>query len=312
MLAVLATLCRAVVALCVLVSAFAQAQPSNPLAPADPFTGVFRHAQVQLELARDGSEYRGMLAVNGQRLPVTGRAEQGVLRGGFTVQGATFAFAVKTRPEGGLLLESDGATYVLERAAPVANPLASPSAPPAVPARGLTGVWRNAEMVIRIAPDGTAVIGGASYRYMIQGTTLTVTGNDGTFAMPFLVDGDNLTLSVGGRTSMFHRLGEEAEAKPNDLAGRWCAAVPQTGGDGKATVRACLTLTPDGKFVYAPESSTGPDERDAGTWSVTDNGLILRSRLQGVVNFKLERRTNPETQRQTLVINGLSYESAKP
>lgn len=300
------TLRRAAAVLCVLASAVAQTPPTNPLAPADPFTGQFRHAQVQVELARDGGEYRGVLAVNGQRLPVTARAEQGVLRGGFTVQGATFAFALKQRPEGGLLLESDGATYVLERAVPVANPLAG------APVRGLTGVWRNAEMVIRIAPDGTAVIGGAGYRYTIQGTTLTVTGNDGTFAIPFLVDGDNLTLSVGGRTSMFHRLGEEAEAKPNELAGRWCATVPQTGGDKTATVRACLTLTADGKFVYAPENQTGPDERDAGTWSVTDNGLILRSRLQGVVNFKLERRTDPQTQRATLVINGLAYESAKP
>ncbi len=90
--------------------------------PAGDFSGTYQDPRLTVEISADGAGYGGTIRMGEQRFPLTGRVENGTLRGTFTSQGNDYSFtATRTGPD--LTLITDGTTYVLKRGG---NPLARP------------------------------------------------------------------------------------------------------------------------------------------------------------------------------------------
>lgn len=194
---------------------------------------------------------------------------------------------------------------------------------------GLVGRWQGPESVIQINADGTLLIGQIPYRYTVQDSTLTLIGFDGTLPMPFLLQGDTLTVSINGQQAVLQRIAGAAASgasapgggTPGELAGKWCymSNVSGTSGGGRMSDE-CFTIYADGTYQYHQETSSSgsygssaSQQDDSGTWSLRGNTLAVVSRTQGATSYTLEKRNHPKnTNDPMLCLDGRCYVTYGP
>jgi len=191
---------------------------------------------------------------------------------------------------------------------------------------GLTGKWQGPQGIVQINADGSMLIQGVPYRYSVQGSTLTLIGNDGTLPVPYQLDGDALTVTLGGQVVTLKRLGAESAAQAEasggvaaELVGKWCyfSSFSATAGGGSMTDE-CFTLFPDGTYQYHREGSisayapnvygaTASQTDDTGTWRLSGTTVTVVSRTQGTNTYTLEKRNHPKTGDPMVCLDGRCF-----
>jgi len=325
------------------------------LAQRDPFAGVFVNDKITLELKGAGGKYTGTLTVQGQSFPATAvAAGASSASGTFTAAGRAFPFTLA--PYGnGFRLSSEGSEYLLVRKVEAATtpataagrtgenpapPDLSPSPPsadgqaktpaldrlkPVPPTQSgivgygpsIVGYWRNATGYAKFNADGTGTIDGQDGRYQIRGDQITLMGAQGQVTLPFSVEGDRLTLMVGGNAVVLNRAKEETGAGSvhMELVGKWCwmSQTNATNGGARQSNR-CITLNANGTYQYAgltdsynPYGGATSQSSDSGTWSATDTTLTARSASGRVTVYRLEKRNHPKNKDPMIVLNGDTF-----
>ena len=191
---------------------------------------------------------------------------------------------------------------------------------------GLVGHWKSSEATVQIKDDGTLILNGSPFRYVVKGNNIIIGNDEGMMQFPFRLAGDTLNVEVDGRTVVYRRLNEDeaqtaasSGANPPELVGKWCymSNVNATGG-GRMSNR-CFTLYANGTYdFYGETSSSGPvassasQESDSGTWSVSGGTITAHSRSRGTLVFPLEKRNHPKTGDPMLVLDGDAYVTYSP
>ncbi|HKO59540.1 MAG TPA: hypothetical protein VJV03_00140 [Pyrinomonadaceae bacterium] len=191
---------------------------------------------------------------------------------------------------------------------------------------GLVGHWKSPEATVQIKEDGTLILNGSPFRYVVKGNTIVIGNDEGVMQFPFQLSGDTLNVQVDGRTVVYRRLSEdEAEnaassgANPAELVGKWCYMSNVNSSGGGRMSNRCFTLYANGTYeFYAETSSSGPvassasQESDSGTWSVSGGTITANSRARGTLVFPLEKRNHPKTGDPMLVLDGDAYVTYSP
>lgn len=259
----------------------------NPLAvSSDPFSGVFQNEQLKLDLSRKGSEYRGVILLGGQSLPVKAQANAGKLTGTFESGGQPYSFQA-TRAGTRLTLTTDGATHVLDKVG-VPTPAQTSANSPVV------GQWRTPNGTVSILADGTAKIGEKTHQWTVENNVITFTGNGEALKVPFELVGNNWTWKFPDGRLALTRITSNATVPTaaDGIVGNWQGpnGAMQINLDGSATIggvqyrytQAASQLTlagPDGTFVATVQLSgdnmawlingkTLNFQRAANTWAV--------------------------------------------
>jgi hypothetical protein len=196
------------------------------------------------------------------------------------------------------------------------------------PKEGIVGRWRSSEATVQINEDGTLILNGETYRYVVRGANITLANNEGALTFPFKLSGDTLQVLVDGRLVTYKRLsGEAAEdslssaagGNPSELVGKWCYMSNVNSSGGGRMSNSCFTLYGNGTYEYFSEtSSSGPiassasQESDSGTWRVAGRTLTANSRARGTLNFTLEKRNHPRTGDPMLVLDGDAFVTYSP
>jgi hypothetical protein len=172
--------------------------------------------------------------------------------------------------------------------------------------RGLVGSWQGQKGSVTLNADGSAVFNGISCRYSVEGNTLTMSGTDGDFPLPFTLSGNTLTLTIRGEPATFKR-GTGAQRgtsagggnHPPALAGQWCFFSGSNTGQISSASQECVTLNSNGTYTYSANSDssnqyggTASQGSDQGTWSVSGSTMTANSQSKGVLNYQLELRNN--------------------
>jgi hypothetical protein len=197
---------------------------------------------------------------------------------------------------------------------------------PPKPSGGLVGHWKSSEATVEIKDDGTLILNGSAFHYVVKGKNIIIGNDEGVMQFPFELSGDTLNVQVDGRTVVYRRLSEgqaqssaSSGSNPHELVGKWCymSNVNATGG-GRMSNR-CFTLYENGTYeYYAETSSSGPiassasQESDSGTWSVSGATITANSRSRGTLVFQLEKRNHPKTGDPMLVLDGDAYVTYSP
>jgi len=277
--------------------------------------GVWQTARGPVSINTDGSAVIGdkthRWTLDGNVIVFTGGGE--ALRVPFELQGDTWTWKF---PEGQL---------VLTRGAGAGSAVA-----PASPLQAITGNWQGPNGAAQINPDGTAMVGGVSYRYVYNGSQLTLSGPDGTYVATVAAQGDSMTWTVNGKTLAFQRAtpawtlggGSGTGAILPELVGKWCDMSTLNNSTGVMSRSACFTLLADGTYQYAAESGasgataagapygTASQDDDTGTWKATADSITATSRKTGVRTFRLEKRNHPKTGDPMLVLDGQAFVTA--
>lgn len=193
--------------------------------------------------------------------------------------------------------------------------------------KGLTGRWKSSEATVQINDDGTLILNGSSFRYVVKGNVIVIGNDEGVMQFPFELKGDTLNVEVDGRTVVYKRIaGDAAESSsmasgslPMDLVGKWCYMSNVNSSGGGRMSNRCFTLYENGTYeFYAETSSSGPvassasQEYDSGTWSATANTITRNSRSLGTQTYPLEKRNHPKTGDPMLVLDGDAYVTYSP
>jgi len=199
---------------------------------------------------------------------------------------------------------------------------------PTSPVQAIVGSWQGPNGAAQINPDGTALVGGVSYRYTLTGDQLKLFGPDGTFVATVQTAGDSMTWLINGKTLNFQRAastwtlnGAAANGVLPELIGKWCQATNLNNNTGAYSRSTCFTLLADGSYQYAadfdatgqiPAGAYGANaaNSDSGTWTATADSITSRSKKTGVRTFRLEKRNNPKTGDPMLVLDGDEFTTA--
>ncbi len=282
------------------------------------WSGSWKGANIELAVQPVGlGAYKGTLVFEGKSFPISAKAYADKLNGTFAVDGTSFAFSVERGGDGHVTLSSEGTRYLLAPAA--RNPLrgggggAAPS---------LVGEWQGPQGVVRFDANGGVFFGGQNYRYAVNGSTLTLTANDGQVPLAFQLNGDVLTLGSGSQTIRLTRLAASVAAGGGvlpELVGKWCyqANVYATNGGGRSSSQ-CFTLNADGTYQYFgetdsynPNGGATSNSSDAGTWTATETTITANSRFKPPVTYRLEKRNHPKNVNDPmLVLDGQAFVTA--
>lgn len=194
---------------------------------------------------------------------------------------------------------------------------------PKVKERGIVGRWQSSEATVQINDDGTLNLNGATYRYAVKGSNITLANNEGALTFPFKLSGDTLQVLVDERLVIYKRisgsgseenLGNVSARHPRELFGKWCYMSNVNSSGGGRMSNSCFTLHENGTYEYYSEtSSSGPiassasQESDSGTWSVSGNTLTAQSRARGTLTFSLEKRNHPKTGDPMILLDGDAF-----
>jgi hypothetical protein len=205
------------------------------------------------------------------------------------------------------------------------------AATPEAGGTGLVGRWQGPQGITQINADGTMLINDVPYRYIVQGSILTVVGSDGSAAIPFQLRGDSLTITSGGQSAVLQRMAANAPAAGQnagspasaaELAGKWCAFSNfNANAGGGSMTDECFTLNANGSYSYHREASMsayapgiwgGTTSRtdDAGTFQLLGTRLTVNSRTQGTKTYNLEKRNHPKNGDAMLCLEGTCFVTA--
>ncbi|MDQ4120387.1 MAG: hypothetical protein M3209_02965 [Acidobacteriota bacterium] len=202
----------------------------------------------------------------------------------------------------------------------------------AAPEKTLVGRWQSDEATVEIRSNGTIVINGETYSYEINGSTITISDNEGSMDIPFQLNGDQLVVRFEGRRIVYRRIAAaksketSADSKTKvraggvlpDLVGKWCylSSVNLNSSNSRMTNR-CFTLNEDGTYEYYSETSTSGSvassastETDVGRWSATETTITARSNKYGEITYSLEKRNHPKNGDPMLIVDGDAFVTA--
>lgn len=189
----------------------------------------------------------------------------------------------------------------------------------------MVGEWQGPQGPVRFNADGTMIIAGQNYRYSIDGKTITLIAQDGQVPIPFELNGDVMTMGMGGQSIRLTRIGGAAAIGAMvpkaaagrsggvmpELAGKWCyqANVYATNGGARSSTQ-CITLNADGTYKYFGESdSYNPNggatsnSWDEGTWTATETSITANSRVKGTTTtYRLEKRNHPKNVNDPMIV----------
>jgi hypothetical protein len=192
---------------------------------------------------------------------------------------------------------------------------------------GLAGRWQSPDSVVEIKTDGSLTIDGTPYRYTVQGSVLTLIGYDGSVPVPFRLEGDTLTVSLGGEAVTLQRIrpgqtpgaGGSGGGGIADLAGKWCYVSNFTANVGGRVSDECFTISRNGTYSYHRETSSSgaygssaSQEDDSGTISLSGSTLTVQSRAQGTLTYQLVKRNHPKTNDPMLCLSGQCFVTFGP
>jgi hypothetical protein len=201
------------------------------------------------------------------------------------------------------------------------------------PKNPLIGHWLSEDGTkVEVRGNGTLTINGEEYAYKVKNSVINVIGEDGAMAIPFLLEGDKLTVEVEGREMIYKRVKAGAastgsgtgignrssagEGVMQALVGKWCYMSSLTGSNSYMSSR-CFVLHANGTYEYSAESSSGGaygstagQSYDSGRWSATATTLTAYSNSQGKVVYPIELRNHPRTGDPMIVVDGDAYVTA--
>lgn len=195
----------------------------------------------------------------------------------------------------------------------------------AKPKNPLVGYWlcESDGTKLQIRENGSLTINGGEYVYKIKGSVITVTGDEGSMAIPYTLARDTLTVDVEGREMVYERMkGDTAKATGKvggvmqQLVGKWCYMSNLTGSNSRMSNR-CFVLNANGTYEYSSETSSSgtyggsaSQEYDSGRWSATTSTLTANSNNNGQIVYPMELRNHPKTGDPMIVVDGDAYVTA--
>lgn len=317
------TLYAGIVPLCLSILAgaiTAAAQIGNPSRePADPWPGTFQDGQLRMELAAHGAGYSGNITSGGAAIPFSARRKGDSLEGSISLGGQELVFTATLAGNVLTVLTPDGVRHTLRRQGG-ATPSQTPATAPA--AGGIAGEWRSPQGSMRFAPDGSAVINGSTYRYVVREHVLVLIGSEGDLEAPFELKGNTLTLTLMRRPVNLERVtpntppaSSSSGGRPVELAGMWCyQSNVYANNGGAASASICFVLNADGSYEYNglrdsynPFGGATSEAHDAGTWTATETSITFQSRSKGPVTYRLQKQNHPKTGDPMLILNGMAF-----
>lgn len=198
----------------------------------------------------------------------------------------------------------------------------------AKPKNPLVGFWlcEADGTKVEIRDNGSLTINGEEHIYKIKDSVINVTGEEGSMAIPFVLDRDTLTVEVEGREMVYGRMkGSTAKATgkvsgssdvTQQLVGKWCYLSNLTGSNSRMSNR-CFVLNANGTYEYSSETSSSganggsaSQEYDSGRWSATATTLTANSNNNGQAVYPMELRNHPKTGDPMIVVDGDAYVTA--
>ncbi len=197
----------------------------------------------------------------------------------------------------------------------------------AAPKDPLVGRWKSDEAVIEFRSNGRITINDEEYAYKVKSSVITVTGEEGSLAFPFELDGDTLTVDVQGREVIYKRMKTGGTggittgiARENtgeqiipEFVGKWCYLSSLTGSNAYMSSR-CFVLHPNGTYEFSAESSssgaygsTAGQSYDSGRWTATRTTLTAYSNKNGKIVYPIELRNHPKNRDPMIVVDGDAY-----
>lgn len=195
---------------------------------------------------------------------------------------------------------------------------------PKPPENPLVGNWQSEEGIkVQIRENGTLTINGEEFAYKVKKAVITIVGEEGAAAMPFVLDGDTLTVEFEGREIVYERVKAGAKntaAKTNTgegiiqaFVGKWCYLASMTGNNSYSSSR-CFILNANGTYTYSSESSTSgayggtnSQSSDSGRWTATRTTLTAYSNTNGKIVYPIELRNHPKNGDPMIIVDGDAY-----
>ncbi len=210
---------------------------------------------------------------------------------------------------------------------------AQPASTPAGIDKAIVGAWNGNGESMEFKPDGTCLYANNVFKYTAGGGQITLTTPQGTTVIPYTIKGAQLVINVNGQDYVYNKGNAQAANKqpvstgqksvPPELAGNWCVMRSTSTNSGGSFSSECITLNPDGTYIYSSESSmsvntpdlaggTSSQGGDRGTWWMEGERFFYNSPTYGTGSYRLEKRNHPKnTSDPMIVLDGKAYVTTK-
>jgi len=191
---------------------------------------------------------------------------------------------------------------------------------------GLTGIWQGQQGKIIFYPDGLLIYNGTSYNYTSYGSSLSITGTDGSVTFNFNLQGNQLTLTQNANSATYSRTGDIGSDRVDPLlVGKWCmiSSSYNSYSGGGSSREECITLNSDGTYEYfysgslsaytADQSAyggTASQNSDRGLWKTDGETILSVSQTTGKSNRYSLLKQNEQNGDPAILIGGRKFVTA--
>lgn len=195
---------------------------------------------------------------------------------------------------------------------------------------GIVGFWTGNNESIEFRSNGECLYQEQTYPYTLVEDHVVLQTSEGNLMMSYKVEGNQLTLGVGGQTLIYTRGKSDAQRTQNvsakgagnvarELVGKWCYVNVTSSNSGGSSSEQCITLYENGTYEYYGETSrsvngltysggTSSQGSDRGTWTYNGSRIFYQSQTgQGSGSYALEKRNHPKTNDPMIVLDGTTY-----
>lgn len=193
-------------------------------------------------------------------------------------------------------------------------------------ASGLTGIWQGQQGKIIFYPDGLLLYNGTSYNYTSYGSSLSITGTDGSVTFNFNLQGNQLTLTQNANSATYSKTGDIGSDRVDpQLVGKWCMITSSYNSysGGGSSREECITLNSDGTYEYfysgslsaytADQSAyggTASQNSDKGLWKTDGETIISVSQTTGKTDRYSLLKQNEQNGDPAILIGGRKFVTA--
>ena len=187
----------------------------------------------------------------------------------------------------------------------------------------LIGVWSGQQGRIIFYPDGNLIFNGTSYTYSLSGNSILITTSEGSATLMYALSGKQLTISYNGGSSIYVRASSlNADVVDASMTGKWCIMSNSYNAysGGGSSSEECITLNPDGTYIYYSSSSrsaytagqgayggTANQNSDRGSWKTDGHTIVSVSQNTGKTTRYSLAKENAKNGDATLVIGGSRF-----
>lgn len=201
--------------------------------------------------------------------------------------------------------------------------------------KSLFGTWSGNGESMEFKPDGTCLYAGHTFKYTASGGQITLITQQGNAVIPYTVRGGQLVINSNGQDFTYNKGTAGAQTTntqpastgqksvPPELAGNWCVMKSTSSSTGGSFSSECITLNPDGTYIYSTESSrsvqtqdlaggTSSQGGDRGQWWMEGDRLFYNSPQYGTGSYRLEKRNHPKNVNDPMIVlDGKAYVTTK-